>query len=484
MLAKSWTGSRSTTASAIGLRDGVLGGVLERGGEQQEPVDVLTVGGHGVAQGHPARGDGARLVEQHDVDGARVLEGLGSLDEDAELGAAARPDQERRRRRQAEGARAGDHEHGDGGGERRSGPRAGAEPEAERRGGDDEDDGHEHSRDPVGQPLGGGLAVLGVLDEPRHLRELGVGPDARGPHDQPPAGVDRGAHDGVPDPDLDGDGLTGEHRGVDRRGALLDDPVGGHLLPRPDDEPVADDEVGGGHAHLGPAAQHRHVAGPQVEQRAEGRPRPPLRPRLDEAPEQHERGDAGRRLEVDRAGAVGALDDEAERVLHARVAGRAEEQGVERPAEGGEGADRDEGVHGGRRVPQVGPRGTVERQPAPHHDRGGEDERQPLPVLELQRRNHRHRDDGHGQHGRDEQAVAERPGGVGRLGLVRVLGRGGQRGRVAGRRDGGEQVVGRHGLGERDARLLGGVVDARLDAVELVELALDAVGARRRRSCR
>ena len=38
-----------------------------------------------------------------------------------------------------------------------------------------------------------GLAVLGVLDQPGHLRQLGVGADPGRPHDQPAAGVDRGA---------------------------------------------------------------------------------------------------------------------------------------------------------------------------------------------------------------------------------------------------------------------------------------------------
>ena len=42
-----------------------------------------------------------------------------------------------------------------------------------------------------------GLAVLGVLDQPGHLGELGVGADPGGADDQPAAGVDGGADDGV-----------------------------------------------------------------------------------------------------------------------------------------------------------------------------------------------------------------------------------------------------------------------------------------------
>ena len=50
-----------------------------------------------------------------------LLEHLRPLDDDAELRAAAGADQQRRRRRQAEGARAGDDQHRDGGGERELG---------------------------------------------------------------------------------------------------------------------------------------------------------------------------------------------------------------------------------------------------------------------------------------------------------------------------------------------------------------------------
>jgi hypothetical protein len=55
----------------------------------------------------------------------------------------------------------------------------------------------------------------------------------------------------------------------------------------------------------------------------------------------------------------------------------------------------------------------------------------------------------------------------------------GQRGLVAGGLDGRDELLGGHRARvELDPGLLGGVVDRRADAVELVELALDAVGAR------
>jgi hypothetical protein len=92
----------------------MLGVVLERACQRQH---FGLVGVHGQ-QRHTACGDGARLVEDDGVDRAGGLQHLRPLDEDAELRAAPGVDQQRGRSRQAEGARAGDDEDGDGGGER------------------------------------------------------------------------------------------------------------------------------------------------------------------------------------------------------------------------------------------------------------------------------------------------------------------------------------------------------------------------------
>ena len=71
---------------------------------------------------------------------ARRLEDLGALDQQAELGAAAGADQQRRRCREPERAGAGDDQHRDGGGERVGGADVGAEPEPERRDGERDHD--------------------------------------------------------------------------------------------------------------------------------------------------------------------------------------------------------------------------------------------------------------------------------------------------------------------------------------------------------
>ena len=257
-------------AGGDGLGDRMLGGVLEGTGEPQDLVDVDTVGRDHLDQRHAAGGDGPGLVQHDGVDLAGRLEDLRALDEDAELRTAAGADEQRGGGGEAEGAGAGDDEDGDGGGERGGGRLAGAEPEPEGPDRQGDDDGDEHGGDLVGEPLDGCLAVLGVGHEPGDLGQRGVGADTGGPHDEATAGVDGGAGDRVAGADLDRDGLAGEERRVDGRGAFFDDAVGGDLLPGADDEHVADGEVADRDADLVTVAQDGDVLGTHVEQRPQG----------------------------------------------------------------------------------------------------------------------------------------------------------------------------------------------------------------------
>ena len=234
-----------------------------------------------------------------------------------------------------------------------------------------------------------------------------------------------------------------------------------------------------GTPHLGTVAQHGDVLGAQLHERPQRRACLALRAALEPATSEQERRDAGGGLEVDVAGAVRALDGQLEGMRHAGRPGRAPEQRVDRPAERRQRAERDQGVHRGRAVPQVERRCPVELPATPEDHRGGERQRQPLPGLHLQPRHHRHRDHGDRERGRDEEPVQ---GGV-QAGLGRHRRRVGCRpresGGVSGLLDGAQQVVGGDGLGVGDLRLLGGVVDRGDDTVELVELALDPGRARR-----
>ena len=122
-------------------------------------------------------------------------------------------------------------------------------------------------------------------------------------------------------------------------------------------------------------------------------------------------------------------------------------------------------------------RGAVEIEARPEDDGRREDEREPLPAREVERREHRERDERRGEDDGDDESPAYGSDGVG--GLAR-LGR--EERPVPGRLDGIEEVadadpagVVAHGGG------LGREVHGRVDAVEVVQLSLDPVRAGRAR---
>ena len=122
---------------------------------------------------------------------------------------------------------------------------------------------------------------------------------------------------------------------------------------------------------------------------------------------------------------------------------------------------------------RASPGTAVERQTGPQHHRRGEREREPLPVVELQRGDHGHRQHGDGRQRGEHEPPAERTRVVGRR---RVLAR--EPGPVAGGLDRGHELARVDARGvEVHARALGRVVDGRLDAVEPVQAALDPARA-------
>ncbi len=338
-----------------GARDGVLGGGLDRGREAQE----LRVVGLDADHRHPAGRDGAGLVEHDRVDGPGRLEHLRATDQDAELGAATGADHQCGRRGQAERAGAGDDEDGD---RRREGVRGVAGEQQPAQQGEERDHQHdrdEHRGDAVGEALDRSLGPLRLLDQPGDLREPGVGADAGGSDDEATGGVDRGPDDGVARPDVDRDRLTGEQREVDRRDAVLDDAVGGDLLARADHEPVADREPLDGDESLAVVVEEADLLGAELHQGAQGVAGPLLAAALGVPAGEQERGHDRRGLEVEVA-------------LTAHHRDR-------RPGPGGDGPERDEGVHRARAVAGVDGGGPVELPAGPPHHDAGQQQGPPLP---------------------------------------------------------------------------------------------------------
>ncbi|MPM41023.1 hypothetical protein SDC9_87672 [bioreactor metagenome] len=161
-------------------------------------------------------------------------------------------------------------------------------------------------------------------------------------------------------------------------------------------------------------------------------------------------------------------------VGHADHAGVAEDQRDQRPQIGGTGAQADQGVHGGSAVAQVHQCRAVERPGCPGDHRGGQRQADPLPSGELQRRDHRHRDDRHRQRGRDDQAALDLGRPIARLGFGDR-----QSGIVSGSLHGSDQIIGGQPGGSHHMGFLGCVVDTRLHSVKLAQLLLDTRRTRR-----
>ena len=121
-------------------------------------------------------------------------------------------------------------------------------------------------------------------------------------------------------------------------------------------------------------------------------------------------------------------------------------------------------------------RGAVEPAPAPEDHRCREHERDPLPARELERREHREQRERDGERDRDDEPQRERAGRLlvpmPRLRRARVVARG---------LDDADELVDRDGRVVAHGRLLGREVHGRVDALQLVELPLDAGDARRAR---
>ena len=344
------------------------------------------------------------------------LERLAAAEEDPGLRAATGAGHDRRRRGQAHRAGAGDDDDADERGQGEGQPRLGPEyePGDEREHGDDEDRGHEHLADPVGQALDRRLRALGMLDERDDPGERRIGPDSRRTEDERPGAIQRGPDHLVTGRLGDRHRLAGEHRLVDGRGPLDDDAVDRHLVARPDSQQIAGLDVLQPHDRFLVAADESGRCRLETDEATDRAGRLGLRPGLEPATEEDEPDDDRRAVEVGLGVEAGLVDDVGEERHEDAVA-----PGRRRP-------DGDERVHRRPAVPSRSPGRRVEPPPCPELDDRRRHEDDPVDVLH---RDHRlgpeHRDhDREGDTDRDDGlaedllGVSRPPGGVGVGGLA------------------------------------------------------------------
>ena len=231
-----------------------------------------------------------------------------------------------------------------------------------------------------------------------------------------------------------------------------------------------------------PVAENGDVLGAELEQCPQRRPGVALGAGLEVAPGEDERRHPCGDLEEDLARRHVAVGDQAEPVAQAGLAGVTEEQGVQRPPEGGEHADRHQRVHRRRGVAQVHPRRPVEWPRAPRHHWSSERERQPLPVVELEDREHPEDDHRQRQDRRHDEALPSVVHAV-VVAFVRWFGgdRAGDVGPIAGGLDGGDEIVDIYRRQRPYLGLFGGEVDGRLDPIQPIQALLDPRRAGRAR---
>ncbi len=288
---------------ASGIGDGQ---VPLAGGTDDGPGDgVFTVGFHGSGQGQqavsiPARnggdvlqvgfasGQGTRLVEEDDVDGPHAFQSHPVLDQDPGAGGLFGGDGDDQGDGQAQGMRAGDHQDGDGAGDRlRDAAQHGPDDEGDdaRAGGEVE----QEPRGPVGQRLGLGGGCLRLGHQALDAGQRSVLPD--GGHADPD-GVVRGdgsGHHVVSWGAGNGFGFAGDHGFVELGLPVDDGSVGRHAGTGADQDDVAFTEFGDGYglrASVGDAVGFIREQGREGVQRAlrgtEG-------PHFDPVAQQHDR---------------------------------------------------------------------------------------------------------------------------------------------------------------------------------------------------
>ncbi len=355
-----------------------------------------------VREFHLAVGERPRLVEDDHVDVADAFEHVAALEQDAVRRGDRRPDHRRGRGREPERARTRDehrggedhhreledaHAAGDGAAADRSPHRKPADERGERLREEppddrpdqrvDDDDGDEHARHPVDEPLDVGLARLGLPDALDDLSDRGVRADLRGLDAEDAVLVDRRADHLVARPLLDGDGLAGEHRLVDRRLPVDDDAVRRHLLAGMHLHHVAGRDLVDRNRAFGPVVvDDRRLVGAQPEQFAKRVARARLRARLEPVSDGDEPEDERDRLEVEVAGQRRA-DERAD-----------EHRRAERVAGGG--ADRHQRVHVDvAAVPPGAPRSGEELPAERRHEERRDRELEPAEVDDPNRLRHR-----------------------------------------------------------------------------------------------
>ena len=338
------------------LPQGVLGGLFQGGGHAKKLLCGGTLAGVDVGDPGRALGDGARLVQHDSVYRMQRLQGLGGFEQHAVFRALARAHHDGHGGGKAQGAGAGDDQHGHAGGQGHLHAVAGQQPHGGGDDGDGDDGGDEYPGHLVGQLGDGRLGGRGLLHQGDHLGQGGVAAHLPGPHGEGAGFIQRSGDHLVAGALLHGDGLAGQGGLVHGGPALGHLAVHGDGLSRAHQDQVAHGYLLHRHLHLPAVPQDGGRLGGQVDQAGDGLAGLALGAGLQEFAQGDQGQDHTSRLKVQIHGPALHLCQRGGGVARA-VGQRAQaggdlEQGGAAVDHGGGGADGDQGVHVGRALEQ------------------------------------------------------------------------------------------------------------------------------------
>ena len=248
---------------------------------------------------------------------------------------------------QAQGAGAGDHQHGNAGGEGKLQTLACQKPDGGGNQGDGHDHGDKHAGNPICQAGDGGLGAAGLLHQADDLGEGGVFSHLVRPKFQESGGAYCGGGYGVAGALFYGDAFTGEGTLIHRGPALQDGAVHGNPAPGPHQDCVAHLDLGGGDFDLLSVSQNGGRLRRQVHKLANGVSGFSFGPGLQKFAQGDEGEDHGGGLKVE---VLPVMLHQVPDAM-ARGPGHAEE-GRHAIDQGSAGANSNEGIHIGTPAPK------------------------------------------------------------------------------------------------------------------------------------
>ena len=210
-------------------------GFQRKGVFQQFPL-VYPGGRQEIRYPRLAGGNGAGLVQRHDLDTPRFFQRGGCFEQNAVLGAQAAADHDRHGRSQTQRAGAADDQHGNAACQRIPHCLAHQQPDDRGNHGDGNDRRDENARYLVGNF---GNRRFGCRRVRHHLNDLGKGgvlADPGSPAFQEAGLIDRCGGNAVAGAFIRRDALAGQRRLIDSTGSLQHRAVHRNAFPRPDDK--------------------------------------------------------------------------------------------------------------------------------------------------------------------------------------------------------------------------------------------------------